>query len=153
MYCRIYINKTNPTNSKCQKVRFLMKKNIGLVIGIIMAVLAGIFFAIFGVFLSIFADITYDIELFVRIGIVLFIYIILGALWGFLLPVFSWKWGLLLGGPGSLVLILIILSGFLSDTKFDYTALVGIIYAVMVLLIPSLTARGISSIRNKRKNQ
>jgi len=130
-----------------------MKKNAGMVIGVIMAVLTGIFLAIFGVFLSVFADITYDIELFIRIGIVLFVYAVLGAVWGFLLPCFSWKWGLLLGGPGSLILILIILSGFVTATKFDYTVLVGIIYAVMALLIPCLSAKGLSSIRNKRKNR
>jgi len=130
-----------------------MKKNAGMVIGVIIAVLTGIFLAIFGVFLSVFADITYDIELFIRISIVLFIYAVLGAVWGLLLPVFSWKWGLLLGSPGSLILIIIILSGFLTDTKFDYTVLVGIIYSVMVLSIPCLSARGVSSIRNKRKNR
>lgn len=128
-----------------------MKNNVSMVIGSVMAVLTGVFFAFFGVLLSVFADTVNEYEIFVRIGIVLFIYGVLGALWGLLIPGFSWKWGLLLGGPAALGLIFIIYVSLLTGTKFDSAALVGILYAVMILLVPCLSAGGGSAIRRRRK--
>lgn len=126
-----------------------MEYNSGRTRGVCTAIITGILFAIFGLF--IFSEVPNDYALFIRICIVLCLSCILGSLWGFRFPALGWRWGLLLGGPGFLSLVFLILSGLLTGAEFDYTVIIAILYAVMLLLAPSLGAWGGSVLRSRRK--
>ncbi len=81
------------------------------IIGIVLSILAGISLGFFGAFNSVFSDGEMN-ERLVFIGIILLIYGILGFVWGFLIPKYSWKWGLFIGGPGVFILMFFMLGEF-----------------------------------------
>ena len=81
------------------------------IIGIVLSILTGIFLGFFGAFNSVFSDGELN-ERLVFIAVILAIYGILGLVWGFLIPKFIWKWGLFLGVPGVLILLLFTLFEF-----------------------------------------
>lgn len=109
------------------------------VIGIILSILVGGLLGFFGVFVSVFADGGLT-ERLITIGIILLIYIVLGAVWGFLLPALSWKWGFLIGALGVLSLGIYLLSEF----NFFY-----LLYMVLIFCLASLGALGGSAIKNR----
>ena len=111
------------------------------IIGIVLAILVGGFLGFFGVFVSVFADGGLT-ERLVTIGIILLIYLVLGAVWGFLLPNFSWKWGLLIGAPGVLLL------GFYLLSEFN---LFYLLYMILIIGLASLGAWGGSAIKNRKR--
>ena len=114
------------------------------IIGIIVAIALGIFIGFFGVVNSVFSDGPMD-ERLVFIGIILVVYAGLGAIWGFMLPERGWKWGLYLGGPGALGLLLFMLSEF---TLFGYFVL----YMVALLAAACLGGWGGSRLRSSRRS-
>ncbi|HRY12645.1 MAG TPA: hypothetical protein P5309_03635 [Syntrophomonadaceae bacterium] len=111
------------------------------IIGIILAIAIGIFIGFFGVVNSVFSDGPMD-ERLVFIGIILVVYAGLGAVWGFLLPERGWKWGLYLGVPGAVGLLLFMLSEF---TLFGYFLL----YAAALLAVACLGAWGGARLRTR----
>ena len=72
-----------------------MKHRVAFIIGLVVGGLLGFF----GVLLSVFGDASAG-ERFSLIAILLAIYLVLGAVWGYLVPQFSWRWGLVLSSPG-----------------------------------------------------
>ena len=113
------------------------------IFGIVLSIVSGIFIGFFGALNSVFSDGELK-ERLVFIGILLVIYGILGLVWGFLLPKFTWKWGLFLGGPGVLILFLFALLEF--NPYF-------LIYIVLISLIACGGAWGGSSLRKRAKKQ
>jgi hypothetical protein len=92
------------------------------VIGITLSILVGGFLGFFGALNSVFSDGELT-ERLVFIAIVLVIYGVLGVVWGFLIPQYSWKWGVFIGVPGVLFLLLFLLGGF-NPYYFVYIALI-----------------------------
>lgn len=74
-------------------------------LNIILAIVIGSIIGYFGVFVSVFADSSLN-ERLLTISIILLIFIMLSALWGFFMPKFSWRWGVFLGAPGAFLLLL-----------------------------------------------
>ena len=111
------------------------------IIGFVLSIVTGIFLGFFGAFNSVFSDGELK-ERLVFIGVILVIYGILGLVWGFLIPKYTWKWGLFIGGPGVLILFLFTLSEF--NPYF-------IIYLVLILLLACGGAWGGSSLRKRVK--
>jgi hypothetical protein len=89
-----------------------MKTAVGMVLGIFFGILMGLF----GVLNSVFSDGSPDESLVLFIGVILVIYTIFGALWGFLLPEQGWKWGLVLAGPGAAVVLLMLVMYLMATT-------------------------------------
>src|SRR5512133_308984 len=113
------------------------------IIGIVLSILTGIFLGFFGALNSVFSDGELK-ERLVFIGVLLVIYGILGLVWGFLIPKFTWKWGLFLGGPGALILLLFTLLEF--NPYF-------LIYMVLILILTCGGAWGGSALRKRLKKQ
>jgi hypothetical protein len=113
------------------------------IIGIVLSIVTGIFLGFFGALNSVFSDGELN-ERLVFIGIILVIYGILGAVWGFLIPRFSWKWGLFLGSPGVLILLLF--------TLFEFNPYF-LIYIALNLLLACGGAWGGNSLRKRVKNR
>jgi hypothetical protein len=111
------------------------------VIGIVLSILVGGLLGFFGVFVSVFADSGLT-ERLVTIGVILLIYLVLGAVWSFLLPALSWKWGLLIGAPGVMFLGYYLLSGF----NIFY-----LLYMALIISLASLGAWGGSAIKNHKR--
>ena len=84
-----------------------MKNYIGMGLAIVFGILIGFF----GVFNSVFSDGALN-ERLIAIAVILLLYAILSGLWGFLLPRYSWQWGLFLGLPGVIFLALYMRSEF-----------------------------------------
>jgi hypothetical protein len=112
------------------------------VIGVNLALIVGILLGFFGVFASVFSDGALKERLIV-IAVILLIYYLLSGVWGYLLPDYSWKWGLFIGIPGVLFL------GFFMLREFNAYYL---IYMVLIIYIACTGARGGSSLRNHREN-
>ncbi len=72
-------------------------------LGKILAVLIGGVVGFFGVLVSVFADGGQQ-ERLITVGIILLIYFVIGAAFGYLIPEYSWKWGIILGLPGVILL-------------------------------------------------
>ncbi len=113
------------------------------IIGIVLSILTGIFLGFYGALNSVFSDGELN-ERLVFIGILLVIYGILGAVWGFFIPKFTWKWGLFLGGPGVLILLLFTLLEF--NPYF-------LIYMALIFLLACGGAWGGSALRKRVKKQ
>lgn len=111
------------------------------IIGIILAIAFGFFIGFFGVVNSVFSDGPMD-ERLVFIGIILVVYAGLGVIWGFVLPARGWKWGLYLGVPGAVGLLLFMLSEF---TLFGYFVL----YIIALLAAACLGSWGGSRLRTR----
>lgn len=73
------------------------------VLGIIISLLAGALLGFFGVIVSVFADSKLTEQL-ITIAAILLIYFVLSGVCSFLLPPYGWKWGILSGLPGVLML-------------------------------------------------
>ncbi len=113
------------------------------IIGILLAIVFGFFFGFFGALNSVFSDGELK-ERLVFIGVLLVIYGVLGLVWGFLIPKFTWKWGLFLGGPGALILLLFTLLEF--NPYF-------LVYAALILVLACGGAWGGSVLRTRVKKQ
>jgi hypothetical protein len=81
------------------------------IIGINLALLTGGLIGFFGVFASVFSDGALK-ERLTAIAVILLIYYFISEIWGYLLPDYSWKWGLFIGVPGVLFLGFYMLRGF-----------------------------------------
>jgi hypothetical protein len=112
------------------------------IFGLLLALAIGSLLGFFGVFVSVFADGGLG-ERLLTIAVILLIYIFLSALWGFLLPRYSWLWGLCLGFPGALILALYMLKEF-NPYYF--------IYIILIIGLSSLCAYYGSKLR-KRKSK
>lgn len=112
------------------------------IIGIIISLIAGSLIGLFGVIVSVFVDGGMT-ERLVTIGIILLIYGVLGGVWGFLLPSYSWKWGLLMGAPGVLLLGVYML----SENIVYY-----LVYMVFILFFACFGAWGGTSVKKRKKN-
>jgi len=112
------------------------------IIGIILALLAGGLIGFFGVFVSVFADGALK-ERLITIAVILLIYYFISEIWGYLLPDYSWKWGLFIGVPGVLFL------GFYMLREFNAYYL---LYMALIISTACSGAWGGSSFRNRRKN-
>lgn len=115
-----------------------MKDGLSIVLALIIGVFIGFF-----VFVSVFADGSIT-ERLITISIILLSYIIISALWGFLLSDFSWLWGIIIGTPG----VLFILQFFARERD-----LYLIIYIILILGLSSCSAKGGSYIRARKKNK
>jgi hypothetical protein len=111
------------------------------IIGIVLSIVFGIFFGFFGTLNSVFSDGELK-ERLVFIGVLLLIYGVLGLVWGFLIPKFTWKWGLFLGGPGALILLLFMI--------FEFNAYF-LIYIALILAFACGGAWGGSALRKRVK--
>lgn len=112
------------------------------IIGISLALLTGGLIGFFGVFASVFSDGALK-ERMTAIAVILLVYYFISEIWGYLLPDYSWKWGLFIGVPGVLFL------GFYMLNEFNAYYL---IYMVLIICIACAGASGGSSFRNRRKN-
>jgi hypothetical protein len=111
------------------------------IIGINLALLAGGLIGFFGVFASVFADGALK-ERMTAIAVILLIYYFISEVWGYLLPDYSWKWGLFIGIPGVLSL------GFYMLNEFNAYYL---LYMVLIICTACSGAWGGSSFRNRRE--
>jgi Na+/melibiose symporter-like transporter len=109
----------------------------------LMVLALGSIIGYFGVLVSVFSDADSS-ERLTTIGIILLIYIIVSALNGFFMPDYSWLWGLLLGIPGVILLILY----FAREPNLYY-----IVYIFLVLGLSCLSAKGGSFIKTRNKNK
>lgn len=103
----------------------IMKYRLGIVLAIIIGGLIGFF----GVLVSVFADGGQQ-ERLITVGIILLIYFVISAALGYLLPDYSWKWGIFLGMPGVVFLIVYALREF------------NIYYLIYMLLIIDISCLG-----------
>lgn len=109
------------------------------IIGIVLSILIGSFVGFFGVIVSVFAD-SGKAEQLITIGVILLAYFLLGAIFGFFIPQISWKWGLFLGAPAIVFLIIFMLSEF--NPYF-------LLYAVLIIGLSCLGAWSGSSFKNR----
>lgn len=110
-------------------------------IGIILSILVGSFIGIFGVLVSVFSDGGLT-ERLITIGVILLIYCIMGAALGLFLPDFSWKWGLIAGIPGVLIL------GVYMLREYNPYYL---IYMALIVYLACFSAWGGSVARTRRE--
>ena len=92
-------------------------------------------------FASVFSDGEIK-ERLISIGVILLIYCLFSAVWGFLQPFRSWKWGLYIGIPGALFLLIYTL------TEFNPYYL---LYVAGIIFFACLGAWGGSLLRNRKK--
>lgn len=126
-----------------------MKKKDGLVltvkdiIGIIAAVLAGAAIGYFGVLgsLSEAADPTERMSI---MGFISLIYFAVGAVFGFLFPHYSWRWGLFISLPGIVFLGSFLVKGF--NSYFS-------IYILSILIFSCIGAWDGKLLRNRGKKE
>ena len=111
------------------------------IIGINLALIAGGLLGFFGVFVSVFADGPL-VERLVTIFVILLIYYVLGGVWGLVLPGYSWKWGILLGAPGVLIL------GIYMIREFNAYYF---IYMILIICTTCFGSWAGSYVRNRRK--
>lgn len=114
-----------------------MKNGLRILLTIVIGGLIGFF----GVFASVFSDSDLS-ERLITISIILLIYSTLSVLWGFLLSDFSWMWGLFLGAPGAVLLIL-----YFTKESNPYF----LIYAILIIGLSCLSAKGGSYIKISNK--
>lgn len=112
-------------------------------IGVVVMLLVGGFIGFYGVLLSVFGDAT-PTERNQFIAVVLAVYFVVGAITGYLLPGYSWKWGLILGAPGALILLLFLIQGLEPFI---------LVYFILVLAAPALGALLGSALSNRRHGQ
>lgn len=98
--------------------------------GILLALAIGIILGFWGVFVSVFSDGSIS-ERLVTIGIVLLIYLGLGAAWAFVRPQWFWIWVGILGLPG------VIFLGMYTWREFSFYY---VIYMFLILVTLSLGA-------------
>jgi len=110
----------------------------------LLAILIGIIIGFFGVINSVFSDGALA-ERLITISIILAIYAILSALLGFLLPAYSWAWGLLLCIPGVLFLFLYMF------TEFNPYYLIYIITLISVSCLGAYGGNKIKAIKKGRE--
>jgi cation transport ATPase len=112
-------------------------------IGLLLALAIGSLLGFFGVFVSVFADGGLG-ERLLTIAVILLIYFVLSALWGFLLPRHSWLWGLALAAPGAIILALYMLREY-NPYYF--------IYIVLIIGLAILGAYLGSSLRKRKSKE
>lgn len=116
-----------------------MKYKIGIVSVLVLGALIGFF----GVLLSVFGDAS-AAERNQFIVLILLVYFVLGGIIGYLLPAYDWKWGLIFGAPGALVLIPFLLESL-------HPLMLG--YFILVLAIPSVGALFGSRLAGRRASR
>ena len=114
-----------------------MRNRLAVVLSLVVGALLGFF----GVLVSVFAD-GGQTERLITISIILAIYAVLGAIWGFFSPEYSWRWGLLLGAPG---LILLVLYTIGEPNPYHF------VYAALLIALPCLTAYVAATVAKRRK--
>ena len=120
-------------------------------IGILLAIVIGLILGFFGVLNSVFSDGVLS-ERIIFIAIILVIYCVLSALWGYFLPKYSWQWGLFFSFPGAFFLAVFFLLGSLNASAFDYYSSLVIVYLILLTSLSCLAAYGGSLIRIRMKN-
>lgn len=113
------------------------------ILSMLLAVIIGCLLGFFGALVSVFADGDL-VERVITITIILLIYSILSFLWGFFIPSLSWTWGLFLGAPG----VYFIIMYFVIEPNTYF-----LIYAITIIVLSCLSARGGSFIRNSKINK
>ncbi|SHI73456.1 DUF6954 family protein [Parasporobacterium paucivorans] len=88
-----------------------MRRSKARVLTLVLTIIIGILLGFFGVFVSVFAD-GGTRERTITIAVILFIYWLLGCVLGLIFPEYSWKWGIALGGPGFIILVLYMIKEF-----------------------------------------
>jgi len=114
-----------------------MKSTIGVLISLIIGGVIGFF----GVFLSVFSDGDMG-ERAATIGVIILIYLVLGAVSGLVWPDLKWIVGLMIGLPGAILLL------FYMFKEFN---VLYIPYLAAVLILPSLVSNLTSKARRKPK--
>jgi hypothetical protein len=109
----------------------------------VLATAVGSLIGYFGVLVSVFSDSNLS-ERLITISIILLIYAILSTLLGALLPSFTWWFGLILGAPGAMLVLLY---------YFREPNLYLIIYIAAILGLSSIGSRFGSCIGKKRSNK
>jgi hypothetical protein len=104
----------------------------------------GVTIGFFGVFNSVFADGPTS-ERLIAITVILLIYGLCGAIFGYIGPKLNWKWGTILGFPGIIILIVY------SVAEYNIIFLSSI-YIILILLTTSLSTFFTSKIKNKSTN-
>jgi len=110
-------------------------------VGAVISIAAGGFLGFFGVFVSVFAD-GGTTERLITILVILIIYFVINGLLGFILPNYSWRWGLLSGIPG------VVFLGFYLLKEFNYLYLV---YMALIIGFACLGGWSGSTISKRRK--
>lgn len=110
-----------------------MKNAIGILVALVLGGAIG-----FGVFLSVFSDGAAK-ERAATIGVILLIYLVLGAVSGLIWPALKWLQGLMLGLPGALLLFYYMLRDF---------NILYVPYLLVILILPSLASNLVSKARN-----
>lgn len=120
-----------------------MSRNKVRILTIALTVIVGFLLGFFGVFVSVFAD-GGSRERTVTIIIILFIYWILGCVLGLIFPEYSWKWGVMLGGPGFLILLIFTVKEFSPYY---------VLYLAGILILSLVSTWGSSYYRNRLKRE
>lgn len=105
-----------------------------------LALATGVMIGIFGVFVSVFADGTLG-ERLVTILIILMVYAVLGIVWGYWQPRYSGWWGIILGLPGVIILMLYMV----NESQY-----LNIIYALLIVTAACFSSYAISKWRRKK---
>ncbi|MHB1485727.1 MAG: DUF6954 family protein [Saccharofermentanales bacterium] len=108
-------------------------------IGIVLSILVGSFVGFFGVIVSVFADSGISEQL-ITIGVILLVYFLISAIFGFFVPQISWKWGLFIGAPAIVFLVIFMF------TEFN---LYFLLYMIFIVGISCLGALSGGSIKNR----
>lgn len=87
----------------------------------------GVLIGFFGVFVSVFSD-SPTSERMLTVLVILLIYLALGFIWGYWQPRYSGWWGVMLGLPGAIGLVLYML----KEPNFLY-----IVYALLIIGLAS----------------
>ncbi len=112
-----------------------MKNTIGILVALILGGVVGFF----GVFLSVFTDGETG-ERMATIGIIILIYLVLGAVLGLIWPDLKWIVGLMAGLPGAILLV------YYTIKEFH---VLYVPYLAAVLILPSLVSNLTSKARRK----
>ena len=110
---------------------------------LILTLIIGGVIGFFGVLVSVFAD-GNILERLITICVILLIYGLLSGILGYIMPRYSWKWGLLLGSPAVLFLALYLL----KETSSAY-----FLYMFLIIGISCLSALLGSFLKNRIKNR
>jgi len=117
----------------------MRRKNMRNTIGILVALVLGGIIGFFRVFLSVFADGAMG-ERLATVGIIILIYLVLGAVSGLLWPDLKWIIGLMLGLPGAILLLYYMVKEF---------NILYIPYFLAILILPGLISNLTSKARRK----
>lgn len=110
-------------------------------IGVVLAVIAGGLIGFYGVIVSVFTDAAI-IERIIAVSLILAGYAVLGAIWGFVISEFAWRWGVLLGGPGVIFLCIYMI----KEVDPYY-----LLYMLLIIIVACLGAKAGSMLKFRIK--